>query len=117
MTEFEENNETVEQETGKHKTKEKTEDDNIVFIGEKPFMNYVNSVNVQFMEKGQKQVIIKARGRFTARAIDVAEVTRKRFLKQENIQIKDIKIDSEDFENKEGKRISVSTIEIVLTRK
>ncbi len=107
---------TEKKETPEIETEQKQGDDNVVFIGEKPFMNYVNSVNMQFVEKGQNEVIIKARGRFTARAIDVAEVIRKKFLKTENIKIKDIKIDSEDFENKEGKRVSVSIIEITLSK-
>ena len=34
----------------------------------------------------------------------------------ENIQVKDIKIASEQFENKEGKRIYVSSIEITLIK-
>jgi len=33
------------------------------------------------------------------------------------VEIKDIKIDSEEFENKEGKRVRVSTIEITIKRK
>lgn len=90
--------------------------DNIVFIGLKPFMNYVTSVVMQFTTKNQDEVIVKARGKFISRAVDVVEVARKRFLKEHDIKVKDIKIDSEDFENKEGKRISVSTIEITLVK-
>jgi len=98
-------------------TQEKTQDNNVVFIGTKPFMNYVTSVVIQFTTKNQKEVVIKARGKFIARAVDVAEVARKRFLEDQKIDIKDIKIDSEEFENKEGKKVNVSTIEITLTKK
>ena len=56
-------------------------DDNIIFIGMKPFMNYVNGVIMQFSRKENKEVIIKARGKFISRAVDIAEVTLKRFLK------------------------------------
>jgi DNA-binding protein len=97
------------------KTEEKT-DDNVVFIGQKPFMNYVTGVVMQFTTKGNKEVIVKARGKFISRAVDVAEVARKRFLKEHNIKVKDIKIDSEEFENQEGRKINVSTIEIVLSK-
>lgn len=92
------------------------EEDNVIFIGSKPFMNYVTSINMQFMTKGMAEVIIKARGKFINRAVDIAEFIRKKFLKEKNIKIKEIKIDSSDFENKKGKLINVSTIEIVLTK-
>ena len=90
--------------------------ENVVFIGQKPFMNYVTAVVTQFGEKKQSEVIIKARGKFISRAVDVAEVAAKRFLKEENIKIKNISVDSEEFENKEGKRVNVSTIDITLTK-
>ncbi len=91
-------------------------DDNFVFVGGKPFMNYVTAVVMQFTSKGAQEVIVKARGKFIARAVDVVEVCRKRFLKDQNIQVKDIKIDSEEFENKEGRKVNVSTIDITLTK-
>jgi len=92
-------------------------DENVVFIGSKPFMNYVTSTVIQFTTKNQKEVVIKARGKFINRAVDVAEVARKRFLQDKDIEIKDIKIDSEEFENKEGKKVNVSIIEITLAKK
>jgi len=90
--------------------------DNIIFVGIKPFMNYVTAVVMQFKNKGQDEVIVSARGKFTSKAIDIVEVARRTFLKDEDIQIKDIKISSEQFENKEGKRIFVSAIEIRLVK-
>ena len=90
--------------------------DNTVYIGEKPFMNYVTGVITQFKTKNEKEVIIKARGKFISRAVDIAEVCAKKFLKEEKIKVKDIKIDSEEFENKEGKKVNVSIITIVLEK-
>ncbi len=92
-----------------------TEGDNFVFIGDKPFMNYVTSVVVQFTTKEAKEVLIKARGKFISRAVDVAEVTCKRFLKDQ-IRFKQITTDSEEFTNKEGREVRVSTIDIVLEK-
>jgi len=89
--------------------------DNSIFIGSKPFMNYVTSVVMQFTTKNAEEVIVKARGKFISRAVDVSEVAAKRFLKDQ-IKIKEIRIDSEEFQNKEGKEVRVSTIEIVLTK-
>lgn len=98
------------------KTQDKENDENAVFIGSKPFMNYVTGVVMQFTTKNQNEVIIKARGKFISRAVDVAEVVRKRFLSEQNIKIKGIKIDSEEFKNQEGRNVNVSTIEITLTK-
>ena len=91
-------------------------DDHIVYIGSKPFMNYVTGVVMQFTTQGAKEVVIKARGKFISRAVDVAEVTAKRFL-ESTVDVTDIKIDSEEFENKEGRKVRVSTIEITLVKK
>ena len=91
-------------------------EDNSIFIGNRPFMNYVTGVVMQFTTKGAEEVIIKARGKFISRAVDVAEAAAKRFL-DETVEVKDIKIDSEGFQNKEGKDVRVSTIEITLGKK
>ena len=89
--------------------------DNSIFIGGKPFMNYVTAVVMQFTTKNFDEVVIKARGKFISRAVDVAEVACKRFL-ESRVGIIDINIDSEEFENKEGKQVRVSTMEITLKR-
>ena|SRR3989344_4595576 len=90
--------------------------DNSIFIGNKPFMNYVTSIVMQFTTKEASEVIVKARGKFISRAVDVSEVATKRFL-TDQIDVKAINIGSEGFENEEGKNIRVSTIEIVLTKR
>jgi DNA-binding protein len=88
-------------------------DDNSIFVGNKPFMNYVTGVVMQFTTKNASEVIIKARGKFISRAVDIAEVAAKRFL-QGGVGIKDIRVDSEEFQNTEGRTVRVSTIEITL---
>jgi len=89
--------------------------DNNIFIGGKPFMNYVTGVVMQFTAKNSDDVVIKARGKFISRAVDVAEVAAKRFL-DNSVSVKDIKIDSEGFKNSEGRDVMVSTIEITLSK-
>ena len=91
-------------------------EDNSIFIGGKPFMNYVTGVVMQFTTKNADEVIVKARGKFISRAVDVSEVAVKRFLEGQ-IDIKNIAIDSEEFKNKEGRIVRVSTIEITLGRR
>jgi len=90
--------------------------DNSVFVGNKNFMNYVTAVVMQFTTKEAKEVTVKARGKFISRAVDVSEVSSKRFLDGQ-VEVKAIKIDSEGFQNNEGKDVRVSTIEITLGRK
>lgn len=89
--------------------------DNVIFIGNKPFMNYVTSVVIQFTTKEADEVLVKARGKFISRCVDVVEVARKRFLEGQ-VKIKEINLDSEEFTNSEGKQVRVSTIEIVLEK-
>ncbi|MFH2020078.1 MAG: DNA-binding protein Alba [archaeon] len=89
--------------------------DNSIFIGGKPFMNYVTGVVMQFTTKGADEVIVKARGKFISRAVDVSEVATKRFLEGQ-AKVKEVIINSEEFENTEGKTVRVSTIEIVLKK-
>jgi len=95
---------------------EEKKEDNIVFIGIKPFMNYVTSVVMLFTSKNKDEVIIKARGRWISRAVEVVEIVRKKFLKEQNIQIKNVQIDSEEVENEEGRKVNVASIEITLKK-
>ena len=106
----------AEEQEIKKETKRRAEDDHTVFIGAKPFMNYVTGVVMQFTTQGADEVVIKGRGKFITRCVDIAEVSTKRFL-ENKIETKDIKIDSEEFENREGRQVRVSTIEITLKNK
>ncbi len=90
-------------------------EDNSIFIGNKPFMNYVTGVVMQFTTKQASEVTIKARGKFISRAVDVAEVSSKRFL-DNSVAVNDIRINSEEFTNNEGRLVRVSTIEIALKK-
>jgi len=90
-------------------------DEKIVFVGGKPFMNYVTAVVMQFSTNGADNVIIRSRGKFISRAVDVAEMVRSKFL-TDSIEIGKVNIAAEDFKNKEGRPIRVSTIDIHLNR-
>ncbi len=94
----------------------KNRNENVIFIGNKPFMNYVTGVVMQFTTKKAEEVIIKSRGKFVSKAVDVSEISKNKFLKELELKTKDVKIDTEEFENKEGKMVSVSTIEICLVK-
>ena len=51
---------------------QKTIAENVILIGEKPFMAYMKSVNTLFRGKGLKDIEIKARGKNIKKAVDVA---------------------------------------------
>ncbi|MBU2639099.1 MAG: DNA-binding protein [Nanoarchaeota archaeon] len=73
---------------------------------------------MQFTTQGADEVIVKARGRFISRAVDIVEVATKRFLTGQIDIAKDgIKIGSEEFQNKEGKQVRVSYVEVTLVKK
>jgi len=89
----------------------------IIYIGNKPFMNYVTAVAMQFTSQDAKEVVIKARGRYISRAVDVAEVVRKKFMAGQ-VDIKSISIDSEERQvDQSGKKRRISSIEILLVKK
>jgi DNA-binding protein len=88
-------------------------DDNIIFVGNKPVMNYVLAAVTQFNE-GKKLVIIKARGRAISRAVDTAEVLRHRFML--DVAVDHIVISTEELTSEKGDNINVSSIEIFMTR-
>src|SRR3989338_7868583 len=90
------------------------ENDNIIFVGSKPLVNYIRAVITQFNRREAKEVTIKSRGKFISKAVDVAEVS-KRSLAEDNIKIKGINIASESFESN-GKRTNISTMDIVLSK-
>jgi len=85
-------------------------DDNTIYVGNKPVMNYVLAVVTQF-NNGADEVLIKARGRAISRAVDVAEIARKRFLSEVNV--KDIAISTETLGAETG-TTNVSAIEITV---
>jgi DNA-binding protein len=92
---------------------EAMEDNAVVYVGDKPVMNYVLAVMTQF-NKPVSSVILKARGRAISRAVDAAEITRNRFMP--NVIVKNITISTEAIPNEEGKTVNVSSMEIVLAK-
>ena len=88
--------------------------DNVIYVGKKPTMGYVLAALTQFTN-GAGEVIVKARGKLTAKAITVAEVLRNRYLPE--VEVKDINIGTEEVTGEDGKTIRVSSIEIMLSKK
>ncbi len=84
-----------------------------IFIGKKPLMAYVTSTIIQLANF--PSVSIKARGMNIGRAVDVAEMV-KRKTESSGTSIGSINISSEALESQDGKTRNVSTIEIEVKR-
>jgi len=88
----------------------------IVFIGSKPPMNYVLAIITSLSASNAKDITLKARGRAITTAVDVAEITRNRFIK--DLKVSNIAIGTEEMPAREGENRPrmVSTMEIKLTK-
>ncbi len=85
-----------------------------VFIGLKPTMTYVFQVVTQ-VNSGAPEVVVRARGNAIAKAVDVVEVVRRRFLEGQ-VEVGPIAIGTERLVNRDGRDANVSSIAIPLTR-
>lgn len=88
-------------------------EENVVYIGTKPVMNYVLAVVTQ-MNGGTSEVMLKARGRAISRAVDVAEIVRNKFIL--DAELRNIDISTEEVSNREGSNSNISAIEIQLSK-
>ena len=95
---------------------EMVEKSGIVFIGSKTPMDYVLAVITRLSAGDAKEVVLKARGQAITTAVDVAEITRSRFVK--DLKVSRIVIGTEEMPAREGENRTrmVSTIEITLTK-
>jgi len=93
-----------------------SKESNIIYIGRKPPMNYVLAVITSFNMPNTKEVVLKARGQAISTAVDVAEITRRRFMKELNVD--EITIGTEEMPPREGENRArnISTMEITLTK-
>jgi len=88
----------------------------IIYIGKKNTISYV-LVAVTILNKSDI-CSIQARGRQISKAVDIAEITRRKFL-QDMVEVDEIKIGSEEIQSDEEgiPPKTVSTIDIILKRK
>jgi len=99
--------------SGQNLTENRMSQDNIVYIGRKPVMSYVMAVLTTLNKRNAQSVELKARGRSITTAVDVAEITRGRYMTDLSNPV--IKIDTEKITDGEVTR-NVSCISITLTR-
>ena len=79
-------------------------------------MDYVLAIITGMSASDAKEITLKARGQAITTAVDAAEITRNRFLK--DLKVRKIAIGTEEMPAREGETRTrmVSTIEIVLTK-
>jgi len=86
---------------------------NLILVGIKPLMTYVNSTLTQLSTL--QTVTIKARGKRITQAVDVSQFILKR-MHSVGYEISNVRISSDALESKDGKTRNVSTIEIDISR-
>ena len=88
----------------------------IVFVGNKMPMDYVMAIMTGLSASNTNEITLKARGQAITTAVDAAEITRNRFLK--DLKVAKIAIGTEQMPPREGETRArmVSTIEITLTK-
>lgn len=86
---------------------------NIVFIGKKPILTYLNATLT--LLANEPVVTIKARGRSIITAVDVSQMIVKR-MNAMGYKVSGVRIFSERLQSKDGKERNVSTIEIDVSR-
>jgi len=89
----------------------------VVFVGNKPPMSYVMAVMTALSSGAITEITLKARGRAITTAVDVAEITSNRFMK--DLAVTSVGIGTEEMPAREGENRSrnVSIIEIKLAKK
>ena len=85
-----------------------------VLIGKKPIMNYVVACLTLF-NAGKQTITVRARGLVISHAVDTVELLRRAFIK--DLAIEKIMIGSQQFEKPDGSNGTVSTIDIVISKK
>ena len=86
-------------------------DDNTVYIGSKPTINYVLAVLAQF-NTSPGDIKVKARGKSISTAVDVVEIVRNRYA--QDVVVRDVQISTEPLKRHDGSMANVSSIEISL---
>jgi archaea-specific DNA-binding protein len=89
----------------------------VIFVGNKPPMSYVLAIITSLSAGNLKEITLKARGQAITTAVDVAEITRNRFIK--DLKVSKIAIGTVEMPPREGESKSrmISTMEITLTKK
>jgi DNA-binding protein len=108
---------TLHKANKRSKNKMTQNNSDVIFVGNKPPMSYVLAIITSLSAGNLKEITLKARGQAITTAVDVAEITRNRFVK--DLKVSKIAIGTAEMPPREGESKSrmVSTMEITLTKK
>jgi DNA-binding protein len=95
---------------------EMTSNADVIFVGNKPPMSYVLAIITSLSQSNLTSITLKARGQAITTAVDVAEITRNRFVK--DLKVSKIAIGTQEMPPREGENRSrmVSTMDITLSK-
>jgi DNA-binding protein len=88
-------------------------EETIIIGSSKPILNYVTACITNF-NKGLGSVKVRARGRAINKAVEVVQMVKNRFMS--DIHILNIHIDGDNIVGKDGRRLHLPVLEIVLAR-
>lgn len=95
--------------------------ENEILVGQKPFINYIRSMEVLLKKKNLNQIVIRARGKNISKAVDLSEAGKNKFFEDLGLEISSVKTGTVKFKKQDAERgeieLSVSTIELVLKRR
>ena len=86
---------------------------NVIFVGTKPIMTYVNATLQQM--SSYEVVTIKARGKRITQAVDVSQMIVKR-MNAVGYVVSDVRISSDSLKSQDGRERNVSTIELDIAK-
>ncbi|MFB6283136.1 MAG: DNA-binding protein Alba [Halobacteria archaeon] len=106
--------ETPEENVSSESSDEQDSEDStdIVYVGNKTPMQYVQAAMTSF-NQGNDEVVLKSRGRAISTAVDSAEILRREFM--EDVDINDIEISTEEIEDDDGEEVKLSSMRITLS--
>lgn len=82
-----------------------------IYVGNKTPMKYVQAAMTSF-NQGNTRVVLKSRGRAISTSVDTAEILRREFM--EDVDIQDIEISTEEIEDDDGEPLKLSSMRIIL---
>jgi len=86
----------------------------MVIVGRsKPLLNYVTAC-ITIFNRGEKEVILRARGEAINIAVEVTRILKNRFIS--DLGISKVSIDGETVTTKEGKILNLPVLEIILKK-
>jgi len=86
---------------------------NTIYVGNKPAMRYVAVILSGFHDRKLDEVVLRARGSAISAAVDAAEIARNRFMPDLEPSVT---IVTDQVEGEDGRKRSVSAMEITLRR-